>query len=53
MEDLTKEELAQLAIFYKQKASDVELELLKLQLKYNKLNSLVLNSTQETTKKSK
>ena len=53
MEDLTKEELIQLATFYKQKASDVELDLLKLQLKYNKLNSVILNSVQETTKKSK
>ena len=53
MEDLTKEEMVQLVTFYKQKVSDIELELLKLQLKYNKLNSVILNSAQEPTKKSK
>jgi hypothetical protein len=53
MEDLNKEELLQLIIFYKQKASDTELDFLKLQLKYNKLNSVILNSVQETAKKSK
>jgi hypothetical protein len=53
MEDLSKEELFQLITFYKQKASDIELDFLKLQLKYNKLNSVILNSVQETTKKSK
>jgi hypothetical protein len=53
MEDVSKEEMVQLVTFYKQKASDVELELLKLQLKYNKLNSVILNSTQEPAKKSK
>ena len=53
MEDLNKEELAQLVTFYKQKVSDIELDFLKLQLKYNKLNSVILNSVQEPTKKSK
>jgi hypothetical protein len=53
MEDLSKEELIQLATFYKQKASDIELDFLKLQLRYNKLNSVVLNSIQEPAKKSK
>ena len=53
MEDLSKEELFQLITFYKQKVSDIELESLKLQLKYNKLNSVILNSTQEPAKKSK
>ena len=53
MEDLSKEELIQLTTFYKQKASDTELELLKLQLKHNKLNSVILNSVQEPVKKSK
>ena len=53
MEDLSKEELFQLVTFYKQKVSDIELDFLKLQLKYNKLNSVILNSVQEPTKKSK
>jgi hypothetical protein len=53
MEDLSKEELFQLVTFYKQKVSDVELDFLKLQLKYNKLNSVVINSIQEPAKKSK
>ena len=53
MEDISKEELLQLVAFYKQKVSDTELELLKMQLKYNKLNSVILNSTQEPAKKSK
>jgi len=53
MEDLDKKDLIQLVNFYKQKASDTDLELLKLQIKYNKLNSVILNSVQETTKKSK
>ena len=53
MEDLSKEELFQLVTFYKQKASDIELDFLKLQLKYNKINSVILNSVQEKTKKSK
>jgi hypothetical protein len=53
MEDLSKEELFQLVTFYKQKVSDIELDFLKLQLKYNKLNSVVLNSVQEPAKKSK
>jgi hypothetical protein len=53
MEDISKEELSQLVTFYKQKLSDVELDFLKLQLKYNKLNSVVLNSLPEPAKKSK
>jgi site-specific recombinase len=53
MEDLDKKDLIQLVNFYRQKASDADLELLKLQLKYNKLNSVILNSVQEPTKKSK
>jgi hypothetical protein len=53
MEDLGKEELFQLVTFYKQKVSDIELDFLKLQLKYNKLNSVILNSVQEPVKKSK
>jgi hypothetical protein len=53
VEDLSKEELGQLVNFYKQKLSDIELDFLKLQLKYNKLNSVILNSIQEPAKKSK
>ena len=53
MEDLNKEELFQLVTFYRQKVSDIELDFLKLQLKYNKLNSVILNSIKEPTKKSK
>jgi hypothetical protein len=53
MEDLSKEELFQLVTFYKQKVSDIELDFLKLQLKHNKLNSVILNSVQEPVKKSK
>ena len=51
MENLEKNELVQLITFYKQKLSDTELELLKLQLEVNKLNSAILSSAQ--TKKSK
>jgi hypothetical protein len=53
MEDLSKEELFQLVTFYKQKVSDIELDFLRLQLKYNKLNSVILNSIKEPTKKTK
>jgi hypothetical protein len=53
MENLGKNELVQLVTFYKQKLSDTELELLKLQLEVNKLNSVILNSVQEPVKKSK
>ena len=53
MENLEKNELIQLITFYKQKLSDTELESLKLQLEVNKLNSMVLGLTKETTKKSK
>jgi len=53
MENLDKNELVQLITFYKQKLSDTELELLKLQLEINKLNSVILSSTQEPAKKSK
>lgn len=51
MENLEKNELVQLITFYKQKLSDTELELLKLQLEVNKLNSAILSSAQ--AKKSK
>jgi len=53
MENLEKNELIQLVGFYKQKLSDTELELLKLQLELNKLNSFILSSAQEPAKKSK
>ena len=53
MENLDKNELVQLIAFYKQKLSDTELELLKLQLEINKLNSMVLSLTKQPEKKSK
>ena len=52
MENLSNNDLTQLLAFYKQKLSDTELELLKLQLKINELNSVILSKT-ETSKKSK
>ena len=39
MDDLTIEELRQLVLFYKQKASDLELNLLEGQLKVNRFIS--------------
>jgi hypothetical protein len=53
MDNLEKNELTQLVTFYKQKLSDTELELLKLQLEINKLNSFILSTAQQPTKKSK
>ena len=53
MENLDKNDLVQLISFYKQKLSDTELELLKLQLEINKLNSMVLSLTKQPEKKSK
>ena len=53
MENLDKNELVQLITFYKQKLSDTELELLKLQLEVNKLNSIVLSLTKGPEKKTK
>ena len=53
MENLDKNELVQLITFYKQKLSDTELELLKLQLEINKLNSMVLSLNKQPEKKSK
>ena len=53
MNNLEKDELVQLVTFYKQKLSDVELELLKLQLEINKLNSIVLSLGKESVKKTK
>jgi hypothetical protein len=40
MEDLGIEELTQLVVFYKQRASDLEFNLLQTQLKLNKAISL-------------
>ena len=53
MDNLEKNELIQLISFYKQKLSDAELELLKLQLEINKLNSMVLDLSKESVKKTK
>jgi hypothetical protein len=53
MDNLEKNEIVQLVTFYKQKLSDTELELLKLQLEVNKLNSMILSLTKEPTKKTK
>jgi hypothetical protein len=53
MDNLEKNELIQLISFYKQKLSDVELELLKRQLEVNKLNSIVLSLSKESVKKTK
>ena len=53
MNNLEKDELVQLLTFYKQKLSDTELELLKLQLEINKLNSMVLSLSKDTVKKTK
>ena len=39
MEDLTLEEVQQLITFYKQKAADMELNLLQAQLKLNRVLS--------------
>jgi hypothetical protein len=39
MEDLTIEEVQQLVTFYKQKAADMELNLLQAQLKLNRVLS--------------
>ena len=39
MEDLTIEEVKQLVTFYKQKAADMELNLLQAQLKLNRILS--------------
>jgi hypothetical protein len=40
MEDLTLEEIKQLVIFYKQKSTDLEFNLLQLQIKLNRINIL-------------
>ena len=53
MDNLEKNELIQIITFYKQKLSDTELNLLKLQIEINKLNSMILSSIKEPTKKTK
>ena len=53
MDNLEKNELIQLISFYKQKLSDVELELLKRQLEINSLNSMILGLSKESVKKTK
>jgi hypothetical protein len=40
MEDLTLEEIKQLVIFYKQKSTDLEFNLLQLQIKLNRISIL-------------
>lgn len=53
MDNLEKNELIQLVNFYKQKLSDTELDLLKLQLEINKLNSTILTLNKQPEKKIK
>jgi hypothetical protein len=50
MNDLTTEELKQLLVFYKQKSSDIEFELLKTQLMLNRVS---VQKTQTETKNKK
>lgn len=45
MEELGNDELKQLVNFYRQKSSDLELQLLQNQMKFNKL---VINQAQST-----
>ena len=51
MEDLTIDELKQLVIFYKQRASDVEFTLLQTQIKLNNLMSAQPVLKKETSEK--
>jgi hypothetical protein len=48
VEDLTIEEVKQLVNFYKQKSSDLEFQVLQLQIKLNKLISLYAPTNQAT-----
>jgi hypothetical protein len=50
MNDLTIDELKQLLVFYKQKASDLEYEILKGQII---MNRVVASQTQSNTKNKK
>lgn len=51
MEDLGIEEVKQLVNFYKQKSSDLEFQVLQLQLKLNKLSLLVTENLSESSVK--
>lgn len=52
MEDLSLEEIKQLVIFYKQKSSDLEFNLLQMQLKLNRITALQNAVELETNSKS-
>ena len=53
MDNLDNNQLIQVILYYKQKLSDTELELLKLQLEINKLNAMILELKEEPNKKTK
>ena len=50
MNDLTIEELKQLLVFYKQKASDLEYEILKGQIIMNRVTTQEIQSSTKTKK---
>jgi hypothetical protein len=50
MNDLTNEELKQLVVFYKQKASDLEYEILKGQVIMNRIASQEVQPNTKTKK---
>lgn len=52
MEDLNIEEIKQLVVFYKQKSSDLEFNLLQMQIKLNRINNLDELPTVKATNKS-
>lgn len=52
MEDLNAEELKQLVMFYKQKASDTEFTMLQAQIKLNRFLSNQVSSDQIASDKS-
>lgn len=51
MEDLGIEDIKQLVNFYKQKSTDLEFQVLQLQLKLNKLMLMTKPDTPETSTK--
>lgn len=58
MEDLNLDEIKQLVIFYKQKSSDLEFNILQMQIKLNRITALYdaavelqANNKSATTKK--
>jgi hypothetical protein len=53
MDNLSTDELIQIIAYYKQKISDAELDLLKMQLKVNQLNSQLLEASEKNNKKTK